>query len=223
MILLLAVALVAVGLGYLLGGRLRRFELLHLRWWALAPVGLVLQLIPIPELAGDRERLLGVGLLIASYVLLLAFTAVNLRIAGFPLLLLGLALNSIVITANGGMPVSRNALVESHQQGSLERLARGDGAKHHLLGSDDVLTPLADVIAVGPPIDEIMSVGDILVYIALLWLVVAVMRGRTRGLALEAGRPPYLGRHRRGRSRTRTEAPPIPTPPPSAGQSGTGP
>ncbi|MGQ0670455.1 MAG: DUF5317 family protein, partial [Actinomycetota bacterium] len=110
MVLLPGLVLVSIAAGYALGGRLRRFELLSLRWWALAPVGFVLQLLPVPHLEGGAERLLGVSLLIGSYVLLLVFVAVNLRITGFPLLFIGLALNFAVISANGGMPVSRQAL-----------------------------------------------------------------------------------------------------------------
>lgn len=202
MILFLGVIVLAIGAGYVFGGRLRRFELLQIRWWVLAPIGLLLQLVPLPNLGGDRDRLLGVGVLIGSYVLLLAFVAVNLRIAAFPLLLLGLTLNVAVITANGGMPVSRHALVVSHQAGSLKLLVEGEGSKHHLLDSGDVLTQLADVIGIGPPIDQVVSAGDVVVYAALAWVIVAVMRGRTRGLALEAGQARYLGRHRRGRGRT---------------------
>lgn len=217
MVLLLGLVLVSIATGYALGGRLRRFELLSLRWWALAPIGFVLQLLPVPHLDGDAERLLGVSLLIGSYVLLLVFVAVNVRIAGFPLLFIGLALNFAVISANGGMPVSREALEASGQSSSLGVLERGEAPKHHLLGPEDVLSPLGDVIAIGNPMNMIVSIGDVVVYVAIAWILIAVMRGRTRGLALDAEQKAYRGRHRRRGSRAAT--PPHP-PPAEAKRSG---
>jgi hypothetical protein len=96
------------------------------------------------------------------------------------LILIGLALNLAVIAPNGGMPVSRSALVRSGQAGTLSELENGSGTKHHLETSDDVLTPLADVIAVGSPVNQVASAGDVLVYAGLLWLIVGVMRGAKR-------------------------------------------
>jgi hypothetical protein len=188
MILLLGVVLVSIGLGYLFGGRLSGFERFRLRWWFLAFVGLALQLAPVP--AG-----LTTETLIASYVLLLLFVAANLRTPGVWLILIGLALNLAVIAPNGGMPVSRSALVESGQASTLAELENGAGTKHHLETSDDVLTPLADVIAIGSPVNQVASVGDVLVYAGLLWLIVGVMRGARR---VDPAPPwvAYQGRHR---------------------------
>lgn len=188
MILLIGVVLVSIGLGYLVGGRLSGFERFRLRWWFLAFVGLALQLAPVPaDLATE--------FLIASYVLLLLFVAANLRAPGVWLILIGLALNLAVIAPNGGMPVSRSALVESGQASTLAELEKGAGTKHHLETSDDVLTPLADVIAIGSPVNQVASVGDVLVYAGLLLLIVGVMRGARR---VDPAPPwvAYQGRHR---------------------------
>jgi hypothetical protein len=188
MILLIGVVLVSIGLGYLVGGRLSGFERFRLRWWFLAFVGFALQLAPVPaDLATE--------FLIASYVLLLLFVAANLRAPGVWLILIGLALNLAVIAPNGGMPVSRSALVESGQASTLAELEKGAGTKHHLETSDDVLTPLADVIAIGSPVNQVASVGDVLVYAGLLLLIVGVMRGARR---VDPAPPwvAYQGRHR---------------------------
>jgi hypothetical protein len=188
MILLIGVVLVSIGLGYLVGGRLSGFERFRLRWWFLAFGGLALQLAPVPaDLATE--------FLIASYVLLLLFVAANLRAPGVWLILIGLALNLAVIAPNGGMPVSRSALVESGQASTLAELENSGGTKHHLETPDDVLTPLADVIAIGSPVNQVASVGDVLVYAGLLWLIVGVMRGARR---VDPAPPwvAYQGRHR---------------------------
>ena len=186
MILLATVALAAIGAGYLFGGRLRRMETLRLRWWGLAPVGFAMQVAPLP-VEGEGGGALAVGLLIASYVLLIGFCVLNVRTAGFPLLILGLAMNMLVISANGGMPVSGEALVRSGQGDLLEELQREDSAKHHLQREDDVLLFLADVIPIPPPIHQVVSAGDLVVYAGVIWLVAAAMRGRATPGAVGAG------------------------------------
>jgi hypothetical protein len=175
---LLGVLLAAVILGYLFRGRLRNVEAVKLRWWGLAPVGLALQLVPI---AGTThgQRLVTVSLLIASYPILMLFTIKNIRLAGFALITLGLALNLTVIAANQGMPVTKHALIASGQGDVLGELQKEPGAKHFLARPGDVvLEPLADVIPVGDPIDQVLSVGDIFIYAGVVWFVVAAMRGR---------------------------------------------
>lgn len=207
MYLLVSVAVLAVIVGYLLGGRLRGFERLRLWWWPLGILGLAMQLAPIPDLPGDLAGFLSVGLLIGSYVLLLAFAARNILIAGFPLILLGLAMNFTVITANGGMPVSRQALIESGQTDAVETLEKGEATKHHLKGPDDLLVFLADVIAVGRPIRQVVSVGDLVIYAGVSSVVVTVMRGwngRRAARLRQAGAP-----------RAETPGPEVPLVPPA--------
>jgi hypothetical protein len=208
MILFLSVILLSVLVGYLVGGRLRRFERLHLRYWWLAPIGLGLQALPLPDARHGTDFLVRMVVLGASYVLLLLFAGVNIRITGMPLLLVGLALNAVVVVANGGMPVSRHALEVSGQTEVLKLLTADGGAKHHLMTSEDRLTPLADVIPIPPPVGQVASVGDVFVYAGLAWLIVAVMRGRTGEQAPpEEGRR-YRGRHRRGSARAPGSEPP---------------
>jgi hypothetical protein len=188
MLLLIGVVVLSIALGYLVGGRLSGFERFRLRWWFLAFAGLALQLAPVPQ---D----LVTASLIASYALLLLFVAANLRAPGVWLILVGLALNLLVIAPNGGMPVSRSALAESGQADTLTELATGAGTKHHLQRSGDVLMPLADVIAIGSPVNQVASVGDVLVYAGLLWLIVGVMRG-ARQVDPAPRWVAYQGKHR---------------------------
>jgi len=89
MLLIVGVLVIGVVLGYLAGGRLRGLEDLRLRWWGLAPLGLLMQLVPLP-LHGHLDKQVSVGLLIASYPVLLAFVARNIRLPGLPLMFIGL-------------------------------------------------------------------------------------------------------------------------------------
>jgi len=210
MIPFISVILLSVLVGYLVGGRLRGFERLRLKYWWLAPLGLGLQALPLPGAHRGTDFLVRVGVLGASYVLLLLFAGVNMRITGMPLLLVGIALNAAVVIANGGMPVSRHALEVSGQTEALKLLTADEGAKHHLMTSEDRLTPLADVIPIPPPIGQVASVGDVFVYAGLAWLIVAVMRGRTGEQPPPEERRRYRGRHRPGSARTPGPAEPPP-------------
>ena len=162
---------IAIGLGYLLGGRLRNLGGVRFRhaWAGLAGVGL--QLLPVGGTPGSL-------VLIASFALLLFVAIANRRLAGFALVVLGLCLNFLVIAVNEGMPVTRQALVASGQADTLVELRDEGGAKHHLAGPGDDLVFLADRIAIPAPVHQAISVGDIVAYAGATWFVIAGMRRR---------------------------------------------
>lgn len=200
MILFIAVIALALVLSLLLGGSVRRFEDLHLRWWGLAIAGLGIQFAPLPNGRAGSDLAVRIAVLGVSYGLLILFAAMNARLRGMPLVLIGLVLNAAVILPNGGMPVAESAVRRSGQEEMLQLLVEEGAAKHHLMTDDDVLTPLADVIPIPRPIGQIVSVGDLFVYAGIAWLIVAVMRGRIPRMG-PASRGSYQGKHRRGASR----------------------
>ena len=221
--LLLAVVLVSIYLGYLFGGRLKRLESLRPRWWGLVIAGLGIQFVPLPEGTAGTDLVVRTAVLAISYTLLVTFAAVNIRMPGMVLVLVGLACNFTVIVVNGGMPASASALIDSGQRDVLVSLRNEGADKHHLLTDDDQLTFLADVIAVPQPIGQAVSIGDVFVYAGLVWLVIATMRGWTPSERPEGSRR-HRGRHRQGAA---TEEPEVRTDlgfhPPGATRSGTGP
>ena len=219
--LLLAVVLLSVFLGYLFGGRLDRLEALRPRWWGLVILGLGIQFIPLPNGASGTDLVIRTAVLALSYSLLLTFALVNVRMPGMFLVVVGLACNMTVIVANGGMPASAQALIDSGQEDVVAYVREQGADKHHLLTDDDRLTFLADVIAVPQPIGQAVSVGDILVYAGLTWLIVATMRGWTPS-ARPAGSRPRRGKHRRGATREPEPLPDFGFLPPGATTSGTG-
>jgi uncharacterized protein DUF5317 len=199
-LLILAVVVIGVLVGVALGGDIRTLSEVKLRWWPLAVVGLIFQLIPVPSSKGQMDHWLAVGLLIASYIVLLAFVAVNIRLAGFPVIAAGFAMNLLVISLNGGMPVTRLALREaygSRAPAEIARLQTLGGAKHHLARNDDVVLALADVIPVGSPVHEVLSPGDLVFMAGVFWVITAATRGAT-------------GRHRPGAKRAPQAAPATP-------------
>jgi len=219
--LLLAVVLLSVCLGYLFGGRLDRLEALRPRWWGLVILGLGIQFIPLPNGVSGTDLVIRTAVLALSYSLLLTFALVNVRMPGMFLVVIGLACNMTVIVVNGGMPASAQALIASGQEDVVAYVREQGADKHHLLTDDDRLTFLADVIAVPQPIGQAVSVGDILVYAGLTWLVVATMRGWTPS-ARPAGSRPRRGKHRRGATREPEPLPDFGFLPPGATTSGTG-
>lgn len=138
----------------------------------LALVGLVMQLAPVPGMHWPLYMLYG------SFVLLLVFALVNVRVAGFAIIAVGVILNFTVIAVNSGMPVSRQSLIDSGQAATLSDLVESGGAKHHLVGPDDSLTLLADVIAIPPPVAQSVSLGDLFTYGGVAVLIIAAMRRR---------------------------------------------
>jgi hypothetical protein len=184
----------AVCIGFAAGGSLRPFERFRVHWWAVALLGLALQGIP---LASGVSRPVGSIVLMSSYALLGSFAWVNRRLPAVWLVMLGLASNLAVIGVNGGMPVSAEALETAGA--SAEGLVGTGTLKHHLMTPSDDLTPLGDVIGIPPPISAVISIGDVLLYVGVAILVVAVMLGRSG----ENRRPPvrhfqgYRGKHSR--------------------------
>ena len=174
--LILLVIAAALIVGLLTGGSFRYFPSIPLGWWSLAIGGIVLQFLP---LSGDA----GFWALVASFVLLLAFALLNLRAPGFILIFCGLLLNAIVIFANHGMPVAREALIRSGQGSTLTDLRESGGSKHHLADDDTVLLVLGDSIVIPQPIGVAVSVGDLCVYLGVAWCFVASIHPRERGTA----------------------------------------
>jgi hypothetical protein len=168
---------VAIGLGLLIGlalrGRIANLAATSFRFWALLPIGLALQLLvefdsaPIPK-----------ALLIVSYVYLVAFCALNVHIVGMGVVLVGIGLNALVISANGGMPVRVEA---ARAAGLVERGERleFDEVKHRVEDGDSVLMPLADIIPVRP-FRQVLSFGDLIVAVGMADVLAHLVRGPRR-------------------------------------------
>lgn len=169
----LAVLLIAVGVSYLRGGRLGHVADAPLRWTWLLFTGVAVQFAV--TFAAGRGWLADAGaagwsLLLVSQLLVVAFLVTNRSLPGTWLVAAGLALNAVVMAANGAMPVDPAAI----------RAIGVDGAevppgKHTLMTSSTRLPWLGDVIPV-PPLRSIISVGDIVLALGLLPMTHALMR-----------------------------------------------
>jgi hypothetical protein len=87
-------------------------------------------------------------------------------------------MNFAVIAVNAGMPVLGSALVASGQGDTVADL-RDDAdlyVKHHLADAEESLLFLGDVIAVPPPVAQVVSIGDIFTYTGVILVVAWGMR-----------------------------------------------
>ena len=172
LIAILLVALVAVPLA---GGRLSRLADIQLRAvWAVA-VALGLQILII-SVFPDRFEGLHVPLHFASYTFAAVFVWANRSIPGMLVIGLGALCNLIAISANGGvMPASPAAL----------RLAGivddGEGFANSAVVEDPKLLFLGDVFAIPdswPIIDNVFSIGDVLIALGLVILIHGVCESK---------------------------------------------
>ena len=203
MLLILGAVALGIVIGLVTGGSFQKLSELRFRAWWLALVGLALQFVPVPTMNGQIDHWLGVGLLMASYGVLLLFVALNFRFTGMWLVGLGFAMNLLVIVVNGGMPVNQHALQRAYGSGygrTLHQLVTEGGAKHHLARPDDVLLPLSDVIPVPRPVGNVFSAGDFVSLVGIAWLLGTATRGQAgrvvRQIAADepAARPPTPSR-----------------------------
>jgi hypothetical protein len=168
--LILLTVLVSLAVGLLAGGSLRDFPAVKIRWSWLVLVGVGLQFAAV-------RGTLAFPMLLASFAFLIAFVLANVQAPGFVLILVGLSLNVLVIGVNQGMPVSRQALVSSGQAGTLIDLTSDtDGQKHFLADDGTDLLPLGDVIGIGSPIHQAISIGDGFVHVGIGWFIVVALR-----------------------------------------------
>jgi hypothetical protein len=191
----LAIVVVAVAVSYARGGRLGVLADAPIRAPWLLFLGLGAQLGV--DLAAGRGYLADAGgagltILVLSQVLVVGWLLLHRHLAGVWLVALGLALNAVVIAANGAMPVDP-AAVRALGLGELEVPI----GKHTLLTEGTRLPWLADIIPV-PPLRSIVSVGDIVIAVGLLPLTHALMTwgrdeddekggsGRRRGVRTQA-------------------------------------
>ncbi len=180
--LILLTVLAAGTVGLVLGGTLRDFPVVRLQHGWLAFAGVGLQLLPV-------SGTLGFAALIVSFLALLAFVGFNLRAPGFAVVLIGLSLNALVITVDHGMPVTSEVLVRSGQSDTLASLEKDGGAKHHLARPGENLLFLGDVIAIGAPVRQAISVGDAFVHLGVAWFIVGAMRRRILPAVAQATDP----------------------------------
>ena len=165
-----------IAIGAVRGGSFRTLSHARLRGVPLVFAGVVLQLgSTLAERTGSHW--LPLMLVLTSFAFVFAFAALNFSLPGMTLIAAGALCNLLVISANGGMPVSLTAI----DKAGLDNPFAGPGAistkgAHHALRAGTHLRFLADVIPIRVTAN-VVSVGDIVIWAGLLLLVAQLMVG----------------------------------------------
>jgi len=159
---LISAVVAGVGAGIILGGDLRRLGTLAVRWWPLLAAAV------LARLAGPLVPFAPLPLYLGSFAAILVVVAGNLRLPGVPLIGVGAALNFVVVSLNGGMPVDLAAAAAAGSSGPHDPL-------HFALTAETRLPALADVIPLGI-VRSVYSLGDLAIAAGGFWLPFARVR-----------------------------------------------
>lgn len=167
---LLAVV-IAAGVALVAGGGLRNLPTERPRWWWLVPFAVAVLA------ASWMARSAATALTVAALVALIAFAAANLSTVGMAVVLAGLALNLVVILANGAMLVDPGAVVASDAAASEELASLDLGPSRRWREPGDRLGVLGDIVPVAP-FAEVVSFGDLILAAGLANVTFRLLRPR---------------------------------------------
>jgi Family of unknown function (DUF5317) len=205
MLIALILATGAVALGLAREGSLEALAATPLRGVWLLFCGLGLQLTASlwspAWLTGPWALLV----IVLSNLAIVVFIAVNRLLPGMLLADLGVALNLLVIVANGAMPVAAGAA----RVAGIETTPGALALRHQEMTAETSLPWLGDIIPM-PGLREVLSVGDLLLAAGIAVLVYA----RTTAVAEsgDGGASPGRGVRSRGASGSPPAARPAPRP-----------
>ncbi len=180
--ILLVLAVLCVVSVPLTGGSLRRLATLRVRWLWLGPVAVLVQTVLVTIAPGGSETVHAV-IHIGTYALLAAFLWANRRLPGVPVIAAGASLNGLAITINGGvMPAAVTAR-------RLAGLTEGSGFHNSAVVAHPHLLWLGDIIPVPWPLPNVLSVGDCIIFVGLLFFLHRACRGERAELGGPSAEP----------------------------------
>jgi hypothetical protein len=158
-------------------GRLTALADVRIRFWPLALVGLVSQLVLFAEPVASQVGSLGPLLYVGSTLLVVGTLAANIEQPGFRYVAAGALLNLAAIVGNGGqMPAAPEAMAIAH---GLAAVPVAGFSNSVLIGPDTWLPWLGDIFALprGIPLANVFSIGDVLIGAGGAFFLFRTMRG----------------------------------------------
>jgi hypothetical protein len=113
-----------------------------------------------------------------SYGLLFAGAYFNIKKLSFKIILIGFAINFLVIILNGGqMPVSADAMLKAGLDKNLEVIQNGKIVTHTIINSTTKVSFLGDIFRLSRPypMPKVYSVGDIIMAIGVFAYIQEIM------------------------------------------------
>jgi hypothetical protein len=176
---LAVVGVVALLVVFVTRGSFRQLHRLQIQSIWLVVVALAIQIVlAFVDIPADRLDDLGFGLVMLSYAFLLAFCFVNLRVSMMWVIAVGIGLNALVIGLNRGMPTADDEVTTRSGRTVEEPIERT--AKHRPESDDDLLPFLGDRLRIPDPVDELVSVGDIVIGVGVVLVFYRGSRVRRR-------------------------------------------
>ncbi len=176
-ILVLAIAL-GVVVGVAAGGDLTNLSTYRVRAWPLILAAVLLEMTAGGLPAGWRW-VAAVAAATAAAAWCGANTETAAAPAGPELIGVGAALNTAVMAANRGMPVSLPALSHAGLPATLD-VTRGHLYKHVPMTGHTALAFLGDAIPVAP-FTAVISLGDVIMLVGVAVVVARAVRGADHG------------------------------------------
>ena len=199
MVLLFAIALGLV-IGFATGGSLANAASMRIRLLPVLVAALLIQVVIFTPIAGrwDITHSVGPYLHIGTLLAVMYVMLRNLHIPGMKIIVIGAALNALVIVANGGfMPSPESAL---ERAGLLEQVRQEQADARMLTNStiaddDTRLLFLGDVIAIpdGVPLANVVSAGDIVLAVGAVIAITRSMHRKPGAQAATATETPAPG------------------------------
>ena len=146
------------------GGDLRHLGRLRLRGIWLGPLAVFLQTVLVTIAPGGNHAVHS-AIHIVTYALIAFFLWLNRGVVGAPIIAIGAFLNALAITVNGGvMPAAATAE-------RVAGLTLGKGFHNSAVVAHPHLLWFGDIIPVPGPLPNVLSVGDIIIYVGMLVLL----------------------------------------------------
>ena len=178
--------LISIIIGFLRGGKLRRFKFVNYKTIWVLILGMLIQYIliflnRIDEVSSINKILLYTKpLLIFSYILILIGIVANIKFKSLWVALIGFMMNFLVIITNGWKkPILLKGIELTNTPGLKEIIEMGNSEIYVPIGKNTKHPMLGDIIVFSNPypISRIISLGDLVISLGIFTMIQEIMLG----------------------------------------------
>ena len=171
--------IIALILGLILKGKIYRIADIKIKYIWVIFIPLILFAICRWTPLADYQWFLS-GTAIIEKIILIAAALANRRLPGVKIFMIGLMINLIALSVNGGMmPASKSAIQATFGEKYLEQALVAPHPRNTFIDSNTNLVYLCDIIPMHKPyaiVPAVDSVGDLVMTLGMFIFILAVMR-----------------------------------------------